>query len=102
MFNLNFKFMKKKILMFLVCAFAVVGMCLAAGEVVKRANNDPCGRCNIADENRKCGKCGSMLNCSVVSKDEGELGTSSYKLYWIYTYTCTKCNHTCVNKERVQ
>lgn len=87
--------MKKKILMFLLCIFAVVGICVAAGKVVKRASDDPCGKCNIADENRECGKCGSFLYSKYIGSE-----MKGYKVYYTYSYTCKSCHHTCYHTEK--
>lgn len=79
--------------------FAVVSLCAvgyAAQEVIKRASDDPCGKCNIANENRKCGKCGGFLsNYKTESKQ-----IDKYKVeYWFY-YQCKVCGHQCMHKER--
>lgn len=85
--------MKKKIVMAVMLMLTTGMLGFAAGYAVKRASSDSCGKCNIANENRACGKCHSFLT---VEKQE-------YKNGYLYTYyKCknTNCNHRCSNKER--
>lgn len=93
--------MKKKILMFLVCAIAVVGICMAAGEVVKRAQYDSCRNCNVADENRHCGKCNGFMDCKITNEPVSESDKKKNKVFWRYTYTCVDCGHSCYTIKQV-
>ena len=86
--------MKKRLL---VIAFALLsGIALgyaAQQQAIKRASDDPCKKCNIADTNRKCGKCGSHKLWTD--------GKQEYKGGYLYTnYKCADCGHRCMNKER--
>lgn len=79
--------------MFLFAAVSLCAVGYAAQEVIKRASNDPCGKCNIAPENLKCGRCGSH-KLWVHGKQKYENG------YLHTNYKCEDCGHQCMHKER--
>lgn len=78
--------MKKNILLglvVLITSFAAMAMQWSKVE-------DTCGKCKINDLERKCGKCGGFME-----SDPGEI----VKGDWLKsTYTCKKCDHSCIYK----
>ncbi|MBO5028872.1 MAG: hypothetical protein J6C59_04575 [Muribaculaceae bacterium] len=78
--------MKENILLglvVLITSFAAMAMQWSKVE-------DTCGKCKINDLERKCGKCGGFME-----SDQGEI----VKGDWLKsTYTCKKCDHSCIYK----
>lgn len=73
----------------LVCA---LGAAATNAKMVKRASDDPCKKCNIADTNRECGRCHSSKLWSESSEHKGG---------YLYTnYKCDNCGHRCMHKEK--
>lgn len=77
----------------ILLTIALAGVTLLAGYAavikVKRAWEDSCKQCNIANENRACGKCGGFLESAYEKQDDN---------YLYYRYTCQKCSHSCLDR----
>ena len=85
---------KKNLFLFIATALLLSDSVFAASKGSWSVVSDSCGKCQVNNIDRVCGKCSGFLEQDGKDNFKGD--------YCETTYKCKDCSHTCVFKVKYQ